>query len=86
MCTIKPIDREALISAARETQAIFTVEDHNIIGGLGSSVLESLDGERAKVVRIGINDCFGRSGKREELAEKFCLTPDAIADRIMSEL
>ena len=66
--TIKPIDKDLIIKCAKETKRIITVEDHSIIGGLGSAVCEVLAEEYpAKVERMGMPDCFGRSGKAEEL-------------------
>ena len=74
MHTIKPIDREALISAAKKSGAIVTVEEHSIIGGLGSAVCEVLSEEYpAPVVRVGVRDVFGKSGKGAELIDVFGL-------------
>ena len=68
MHTIKPIDKEIIIKCAKETKKIITIEDHSIIGGLGSAVCEVLSEEYpCKVIRMGINDTFGKSGKAEEL-------------------
>jgi transketolase len=75
MSTLKPIDTEAIRQAARETGAIVTAEEHSIIGGLGSAVAEVI-GESdhpCLLKRIGLRDCFGVSGKPDELMEKFCL-------------
>lgn len=71
MHTIKPIDEEAIIKAAKETKAIITCEEHNIYGGLGSAVAEVL-GENypIKMKRIGIKDEFGRSGDPKILMKK----------------
>ena len=64
MHTIKPIDKEQIVKCAKETKRIITIEDHNIIGGLGSSVCEVLAEEYpCKVTRMGIQDIFGKSGK-----------------------
>jgi len=69
--TIKPIDKEIIIKAAKETGAIVTAEEHNIIGGLGSAVSEVLSEEYpTKMRRIGVNDTFGESGDGEELLRK----------------
>ena len=74
MHTIKPIDREALIAAAKKSGAIVTVEEHSIIGGLGSAVCEVLSEEYpAPVVRVGVRDVFGKSGKGAELIDVFGL-------------
>ncbi|MEE0969536.1 MAG: transketolase C-terminal domain-containing protein, partial [Clostridia bacterium] len=78
--TIKPLDREIILSAAKETGAIVTAEEHNIIGGLGSAVAE-LTGEEypVPVLRIGTMDTFGRSGTVPALLEAYGLTPENIA-------
>lgn len=79
--TIKPIDKEIIIKAARETKAIVTAEEHSIIGGLGSAVLEVLsDTCPVPVKRIGVMDTFGESGKPEDLMEKYMLTEKNIED------
>jgi len=74
--TIKPIDREIIINAAKETGAIVTAEEHNIIGGLGSAVAEVV-GETCPVpvIRVGVEDQFGHSGKVPPLLEMYKLTP-----------
>lgn len=75
MHTIKPIDKEMVIKCAKETKKIITVEDHSIIGGLGSSVCEVLsESYPTKVIRMGIKDSFGKSGTAEELLKYFGLT------------
>ncbi|HRR36134.1 MAG TPA: transketolase C-terminal domain-containing protein, partial [Clostridia bacterium] len=77
--TIKPIDREIIIKAAKETGAIVTAEEHTIIGGLGSAVCEVLSEEYpVPVKRIGIEDKFGKSGKPNELLKLYGLTPEDI--------
>ncbi|MDH5682469.1 MAG: transketolase family protein [Spirochaetota bacterium] len=69
--TIKPIDKELIIKAARETRRLVTVEDHNIIGGLGSAVSEVISEHYpVHLRRIGLNDCFGESGDPAELYQK----------------
>ena len=81
--TIKPIDKDIIIKAAKETKKIITIEDHNIIGGLGSAVCEVLSEEYpTKVTRIGIKDTFGKSGKAEELMKYFKITADEIIKNI----
>ena len=81
--TIKPIDKELIIKCAKETKKIITIEDHNIIGGLGSAVCEALAEEYpCKVTRLGIKDTFGKSGKAEELMEYFGLTAENIIKNI----
>lgn len=82
MATIKPIDEEILIQAAKETGAIVTAEEHNIIGGLGSAVCEVLsENYPVPVQRVGIRDQFGRSGSVEELLQCYKLTPEEIVVR-----
>lgn len=77
--TIKPIDRKILADAARATGAVVTCEEHNIIGGLGSAVCEVLAEEcPVPVVRVGVRDEYGRSGKVPELLKMYGLTPDSI--------
>ena len=82
--TIKPIDREIIIKCAKETKRIITAEEHSIIGGLGSAVMEVLSEEYpVKVERVGINDCFGKSGNAIELLKEFGLTAENIVERII---
>ncbi len=72
--TIKPIDREAVIKVAKETKKIVTIEDHSIIGGLGSTVCEVLAEEYpCHVTRLGVKDTFGKSGSAEELMKEYGL-------------
>lgn len=81
--TIKPIDKDIIIKSAKETKNLFTVEDHSIIGGLGSSVIEGLsDTMPVKVKRIGINDCFGKSGNARKLMEYFGIDAISIAETV----
>ncbi|HHZ00635.1 MAG TPA: transketolase family protein [Tissierellia bacterium] len=78
--TIKPIDTEIIIKAARETGAIVTAEEHSNIGGLGSAVLEVLSDQcPVPVKRVGIRDTFGESGKPKDLLKKYGLTAEDIA-------
>ena len=78
--TIKPIDRDILIRAAKETGAVVTAEEHNIIGGLGSAVAEVLCEEcPVPLRRVGTRDVFGQSGKPAELLEMYGLTAENIA-------
>ena len=81
--TIKPIDEELLVAAAKETGRIVTVEEHSIIGGLGGAVCEVLS-EKAPtpVLRIGINDTFGESGPAKALIAKYGLDGDSIAEKV----
>jgi transketolase len=81
MATIKPIDGELLARCAKETGCFVTAEDHNIHGGLGSAVAESLAASRpAPIEFIGVKDVFGASGEPEELAEAFGLSAPHIAE------
>ncbi|MBO4864907.1 MAG: transketolase family protein [Eubacterium sp.] len=81
--TIKPLDEELIIKAAEETGRIVTVEEHSIIGGLGSAVCETLAGvSPVKVDRIGIRDTFGESGPAVQLLEKYGLNADGIYNYI----
>ena len=78
--TIKPLDTADILASAAETGAIVTVEEHNIIGGLGSAVAETVSSARpVPVVRVGTEDVFGRSGKVPALLEAYGLTPKNIA-------
>lgn len=78
--TIKPIDKDILLAAARETGALVTAEEHNIIGGLGSAVCEAICEEYpVPVLRVGVNDRFGHSGKVPPLLEMYGLTAENIA-------
>ena len=73
--TIKPIDKEIIVKSAKETKKLLSIEDHNIIGGLGSAISEVLTTEYpANLIRLGINDAFGKSGKAEQLMEHFGIT------------
>lgn len=79
--TIKPIDKDIIIEAARETRAIVTAEEHNIIGGLGSAVAEVLVESYPTVMeRVGVKDSFGESGNGDELLKKYGLTSEDIAN------
>ena len=81
--TIKPIDREMIIKCAKETKKLITIEDHSIIGGLGTAVCEVLSEEYpTKVVRMGMQDKFGKSGKAEQLLKYFKLDSEAIIEEI----
>lgn len=81
--TIKPIDSDLIIEAAKETGAIVTVEEHSIIGGLGSAVTEVVSEYcPVPVLRIGVNDTFGESGKPNELLDKYGLTCEKIVEKV----
>ncbi|MCX7710241.1 MAG: transketolase family protein [Clostridia bacterium] len=80
--TIKPIDSELIVKAAMETGAVVTAEEHSIIGGLGSAVAEVLaDKYPVPIKRVGIEDRFGKSGKPNELLEKYGLTAKNIVEK-----
>lgn len=79
MASIKPIDTEAIISAAAETGAIVTAEEHNVLGGLGSAVAEVLAANKPVPVEfVGVKDTFGESGTPKELMAKYGLTANDI--------
>ena len=81
---VKPIDAQTIISSAKKTGKVFTVENHSIYGGLGSAVAELLSEEYpTKVVRIGMNDEFGQSGTPSELLKFYNLDSEGIANRIL---
>lgn len=83
--TIKPIDTEIILKAAKETGKIVTVEEHNVVGGLGSAVSEVIcENHPSLVKKIGINDIFGQSGKPEELFKEYGLTSDKIVKTVKS--
>ena len=85
--TIKPIDKELIIKCAEETGAAVTVEEHSIIGGLGGAVAEVLvENSCIPMVRVGIKDMFGESGKPDELLVKYGLTPQDIASAVKTVL
>ena len=77
--TIKPIDEELIIKCAKETEMLISVEDHNVIGGLGSSIADVLSEKYpAKLIKLGVKDSFGESGNPEKLMEKYEINKDAI--------
>ena len=81
--TIKPLDEELVVAAAKETGKVVTVEEHSVIGGLGSAVCDVLS-EKAptQVMKIGVNDTFGESGPALELLKKYGLDTDSIYEKI----
>lgn len=81
--TIKPLDEELIVAAAKETGKVVTVEEHSVIGGLGSAVCDVL-AEKAptKVLKIGVNDTFGESGPAVELLKKYGLDTDSICEKV----
>lgn len=85
--TIKPLDGETILNAAKETKFIVTAEEHSVIGGLGSAVSEFLSEVHPTLVKkIGIYDKFGQSGKAEELLEKYELTSEKIISVVKENL
>ena len=81
--TIKPIDRDIIIKCAKETKKLISIEDHNVIGGLGSAISEVLTDEcPTKLIRLGINDTFGKSGNAVELMEYFGITAERIIENV----
>ena len=85
--TIKPLDEEAIIKAAEKTGKIVTVEEHSIIGGLGSAVCDVVAQKApAKVLKIGINDVFGESGPAVQLIKKYGLDSESIYEKIKTFL
>ena len=82
MATIKPIDKDILVKAAKETGAIVTAEEHSVIGGLGSAVCEALaETYPVPVTKVGVQDQFGRSGKVPPLLEMYGLTAKDIVEK-----
>ena len=82
MATIKPIDKDILVKAAKETGAIVTAEEHSVIGGLGSAVCEVIsETYPVPVTRVGVQDQFGRSGKVPPLLEMYGLTAKDIVEK-----
>lgn len=84
--TIKPIDKEMIIKCAKETDKLISIEDHSIIGGLGTAISEVLIEEYPKkLIKLGIKDEFGKSGKARELLEYYGLTSDKIIDCLLKK-
>ena len=81
--TIKPLDEELVVACAKETGKVVTVEEHSVIGGLGSAVCDVL-AEKAptKVMKIGINDTFGESGPAVQLIQKYGLDAESIYEKV----
>ena len=80
--TIKPLDKDIILKAAKETGAIVVAEEHNILGGLGSAVAETVcEACPVPVLRVGTNDVFGRSGKVPPLLDLYGLTAENIAEK-----
>lgn len=85
--TIKPLDEALVVKAAKETSRIFTVEEHSIIGGLGSAVCDTLAAQApTKVTKIGVEDTYGESGPAVELIHKYGLDAEGIYKKIKESL
>jgi len=85
---LKPFDEKTALEIGKQAQLVITVEDHTVLGGLGSCVAETFasQAQHAKLIRIGVQDTFGESGDPAELYDKFGISAKAIAERIMSAL
>ncbi len=82
--TIKPIDQDIIVKCAKETKRLVSIEDHSVIGGLGSAISEVLTEKYpARLERMGMKDTFGKSGKAEELMAYFGLTAKAIVEKFV---
>ena len=88
MHTIKPIDINAITEAARFSKLLISVEEHNIIGGLGSAIAEELTKikDSPKLLRLGINDQYSKGGSYEYLQEVYGLLPEQISKKIIKNL
>ena len=85
MFCLKPIDKEIIIKSAKETKHLISIEDHSVIGGLGSIIADVLTEEfPTKLIKIGVNDRFGESGKATELLKKFELDSESIVNKVKS--
>lgn len=87
MPVIKPIDVETIVKSAQKTNNVVTIENHSIIGGIGSAVCETLsENYPTKVLRIGTNDVFGQSGEQRKLMEFYGLTGEKLAQKVVNFL
>jgi transketolase len=87
MHTVKPLDEKAIVAAAEKCGAVVTVEEHQVAGGLGSAVAEYLsEHSPIRVVRVGVEDRFGQSGKVQELYEEYGLTSKHIAEKVRQSI
>ena len=83
MHTIKPLDEELVIASAKKTCKVVTIEEHSVIGGLGSAVCDVLSAKApTPVLKIGVQDAFGESGPAEEILHKFGLDAEGIVAAI----
>ena len=86
MPTIKPIDEDIIIESARLTKYLVSIEDHSVIGGLGSAIADVLVQKYpAKLLKIGVNDCFPESGPPDELWEKYGLSSSQIINKVIQQ-
>ena len=82
--TIKPLDEEMILKCAKETKRLISIEDHSILGGMGSAISEVLTEKYpTKLERMGINDKFGKSGKAEELLKYFGIDAETIIAKFL---
>jgi transketolase len=87
MHTIKPIDTEIILKAAHETRVIVTAEEHSIIGGLGAAVCEVIcEARPVPVIRVGVNDEFGRSGEPNELLKYYGLSQENLIQKVLTAI
>ena len=85
--TLKPIDKQIIATAAKETKHLFSVEDHSVIGGLGSIVADVLcETKPQKLIKLGLQDEFPESGPPTELYEKYGLTADKICEKVLNHV
>lgn len=85
--TIKPLDEDIIVKSAEKTKNVFTVEEHSVIGGLGSAVCDALSAKcPTKVTKIGVNDVFGHSGPALELIKEFGLDGEGIYNKIKENI
>ena len=83
ICSIKPIDKEMIIKCAKETKKLISVEDHSVIGGIGTAIADVLTEEYpTKLIKMGVEDVFGKSGKAEELIKYFNLDSESIIKKV----
>ncbi len=81
--TIKPLDTQTIVNAARKTELVVSIEEHQVAGGLGSAIAETLSEKQpTKMLRIGVQDTFGESGKYEDLLEKYELNSEHICKKV----
>lgn len=84
VCSIKPIDEEMIIKCAKQTKRLISIEDHNVIGGLGSAIADVLVSKYpVKLEKMGILDCFGKSGRAQDLLKYFKIDKDSIINKLL---